>query len=112
MIIKTWYKMWISLIVASSVVLFPDVSSDKTEVTLPFSLAKVPIDDFVFAGHLILLVLFLSYCQAYAAAHRASEAGSKVIAVIERNPNHSIAGVRPRMYYDLLRVPNFLGLHP
>lgn len=64
-------KVWLALIAASILAVFPDVDS-AGNIKLPFALGSVDADTYKVVGLLILAVLLIGYCQTYAAAHVAA----------------------------------------
>jgi len=94
--VKFSNRVWLSLIVAATFVLFPKVTGEY--VTLPFALGNVDVGTYKVVGFLILSILMLAFCQAYAAAHFATRLAHEVIAEIPGGNNREEA----RRFFDLL----------
>jgi hypothetical protein len=70
-------QLWLALVVAAAVVIFPNINGHN--ITLPFSLAVVDKDIYVRIGFLILTVLIIAYCQAFAQAQQAAWLAHRLI---------------------------------
>jgi len=74
-------KIWLALIAASTLVVFPNIQDNK--VVIPFGLGVVDAATYKIVGFLILVIIFISYCHAYAGAHLATRFAHSTIDKIE-----------------------------
>jgi hypothetical protein len=96
-------KVWLALIAAATLVLYPNGESNNA-VKLPFSLGSVDEGTYKVIGFLILIILMISYCQAYAGAHIATRFAHERLERI--NPESK--RLEARKLFDLLVVGTFL----
>jgi hypothetical protein len=101
-------KVWLALIAAATLVLFPDIDASSGNVKLPFSLGSVGPGTYKVVGFLILTVLIISYCQTYAATHIAVRIAHDLIDKIE--PESKRLDVRS--FFGLLVTPNLARVSP
>lgn len=62
---KSSNRLYLALIVSSSVIIFPHLDSSRRIASLPFSLGDVEIEWFYIIGIFIINIITLGYCQSY-----------------------------------------------
>jgi hypothetical protein len=103
---KSSNQMWLALVVAATLVIFPNEDPGRNGViTLPFSLGSVDRTTYAFVGFMILTILIIAYCQAHAGAQNANRLAHALIDKLE-SPRMA------RTFYDIFVVSNFSRAAP
>lgn len=114
---KNANRIWLALLVASSLVAFPEVKDvttkvDGKEVTtkrvkLPFNLASVPKEQFGTVGLGVVSALTLAFCSAHLHTVRTQNLGFAFLD--ELDDDVRLIGQR---YFDAIRVAEFTRVAP
>jgi hypothetical protein len=98
-------QVWLALIAADTVVVFP--RGQGNSIDLPFALGSVDKPTFALVGFMILVILNIAFCQAYAEAHNVTRLAQDALTKLPPDKS-SVA----RKLFDALTIASFARVAP